>query len=405
MKIKKAYKFRLKPTQAQAALLEKYVGACRFLWNKVLEINLRRLQNKQPLLWYHEADYWSKVWKSSDEYGFLKEVPAHCLQQKLKDLIRAFNDGFDKKQRLKRLPRFKKRGLGDSIRFPAPQQFLLDNRRIKLPKLGWLGFFKSRTIEGELRNATVLREAGHWFVSLQVEQTLEKPVSIAQNAIGIDVGISHFATLSNGAQIASPHAYKIYQQRLAKAQKALSRKKRFSANWKKQKQRIQHIHSKIARIRRDFLHKLSTQLSKHHAMIVLEALKIINMSRSAKGTLEEPGRRVKAKSGLNKSILDQGWGEFKRQLAYKLEWLGGLLLEVKPQYTSQRCYVCGHTEKANRKSQADFVCQSCGHRANADVNAAKNILAAGHAVLACGEAAKAGSKKQESLGIGNLVPA
>jgi len=405
MKIKKAYKFRLKPSETQHAQLEAYAGACRFLWNKVLALNLRRLENQQPLMWYHEADYWSKHWKSSEEYGFLKAVPAHCLQQKLKDLSKAFKDAFDKNQPLKRIPKFKKKGRSDSIRFPAPEQIKLDNRRIQLPKLGWLGFHKSQSIEGDIRNVTLSKQAGLWYVAIQVEQEKVEPVHLATTSVGIDVGISHFASLSDGQQMGSLHPYKHYQKKLAQAQKALSRKQRFSMNWKKQKARIQKIHRKIAQIRSDFLHKLSTQLSNSHAMIVLEALKITNMSKSAKGTLEAPGKQVNAKSGLNKSILDQGWGEFRRQLTYKLAWRGGLLVMVDPKYTSQRCSACGFTCAANRKDQSHFVCGKCGDEDHADINAAKNILAAGHAVLACGEIGLPNSMKQEFLGIGDLVPA
>jgi putative transposase len=133
-------------------------------------------------------------------------------------------------------------------------------------------------------------------------------------------------------------------------------------------------------------------------MIVVEALKIGNMSRSASGDIDNPGRQVKAKLGLNKSILEQGWGEFKRQLGYKMEWLKQVFLEVPAQYTSQDCSQCGHRDKENRKTQSDFACMKCGHQENADINAAKNILAAGHAVLACGEDALATSVKQEPLG-------
>ena len=122
-------------------------------------------------------------------------------------------------------------------------------------------------------------------------------------------------------------------------------------------------------------------------MIVLEDLKGANMSKSAKGTVEEPGRNVTAKSGLNRSILDQGWGEFKRQLDYKCRWRGGELLLVPPQYTSQTCPVegCRHVAKENRRSQSEFVCVACDHSEHADVVGAKNVLRAGHAQLACGE--------------------
>ena len=219
------------------------------------------------------------------------------------------------------------------------------------------------------------------------------------------MGIAQFATLSNGAAIKPVSAFKQWQGRLAKQQRELVRKEKFSNNWKKQKERIQQIHCKIAYVRHDFLHKTSTQLSNNHAMIVVEALKISNMSRSAKGTMDEPGTHVKAKSGLNKSILDQGFGEFRRQLDYKLGWSGGHFLSVNPQYTSQRCSCCKYTDKKNRISQEKFLCQQCGYQDHADINAAKNILAAGHAVLACGEIGLPNSMKQEPLRTYEIVTA
>ena len=405
MKIKKAYKFRLKPSLEQQRQMQNFAGASRFVWNKLLRLNLDRLHRKQNLIWYHEADFWTKVWKASEEYGFLKEAPAHCLQQKLKDLNKAFKDAFDKNQPHKKMPTFRKRGIHDSFRFPEPKQIQLDNRRIKLPKLGWVGFFKSKKIVGTLKNVTVSRRAGQWTISLQVELDVPEPIHQANSAIGIDVGIARFATLSDGTGIEPAHAFRKWEKRLAKAQRNLARKKKFSENWKKQKARIQKIHSKIANIRYDFLHKISTQLSKSHAMIVVEDLKITQMSRSAKGSLDAPGKNVKAKSGLNKSILDQGWGEFRRQLGYKHDWLGGIFLKVNPKHTSQQCHVCGYTDRGNRQSQAKFECLECGYMDNADSNAAKNILAAGHAVLACGEIGLPNSLKQELLGMGNRVPA
>jgi len=405
MKIQKAYKFRLKPDAVQEQQLNSFAGHCRFLWNKVLSLNLERLNNKQSLIWYHEANFWLTFWKKSDDYGFLKEAPAQCLQQKLKDLNRAFQDAFDKNQPGKKMPIYKKRENKNSFRFPEPKHIQLDNRRIKFPKLGWMGFYKSEKIHGELRNVTVSKESDHWYMSIQVEMDVPDPVHPAHSAIGIDVGIKKFAAISDGSISDPIHVFRVWEKRLGKAQKRLAKKVKFSENWKKQKKRIRKIHRKIANIRRDFLHKLSTQLCKSHALIVVEKLKITNMSKSAKGTLEQPGKNVNAKSGLNKSILDQGWGEFRRQLEYKLNWLGGIFQKVNPRYTSQTCNVCKHIDPLNRQSQERFECQCCGYTANADINAAKNILAAGLAVLACGEAALAASMKQEPLGMGDLVPA
>ena len=161
MKIRKAFRYRLRPTEAQAEMLSQFSGHCRFVWNKVLSLNLARLKEKQPLIWYHEADYWSKVWKRSEEYSFLKEAPAHCVQQKLKDLDKAFKDAFDKNQPNKRIPKPRKRGQHDSIRFPETKDIKLDGKRVGLPKIGWLRFYKSRDITGTVKNATVSRHAGH----------------------------------------------------------------------------------------------------------------------------------------------------------------------------------------------------------------------------------------------------
>lgn len=397
MKIRKAYKFKLKPTLEQCQQLERFAGHCRFVWNKVLHLNLERLKNKKPLMWYHEADFFSKLWKSSQEYSFLKEVPAHCLQQKLKDLDKAFRDAFDKSQPNKRLPTFRKRNQHDSCRFPEPKHIEINNRRVKLPKLGWIGFHKSQDIQGELKNATITKKSGEWFISFQVETEQLDMKHGSNSCVGIDMGITQFSSMSDGTVITPISAFKKYEDCLVRRQQVLSNKQKFSNNWKKANKVVQKIHRKIAAVRCDFLHKASTNLCKNHAMIVVEDLKITNMSRSAKGTIAMPGKNVKAKSGLNKAILDQGFGEFRRQLEYKLNWAGGIFLKVDPRYTSQRCSACGHIEKNNRLSQAEFKCQICGHCDNADINAAKNILAAGHAVLACGELGLPNSMKQEPL--------
>lgn len=214
--------------------------------------------------------------------------------------------------------------------------------------------------------------------------------------MGLDLGIARFATLSDGSVLAPLNSFGKHERRLAKAQRLLARKVKFSKNWRKQKAKIGRLHKKIADVRNDYLHKATTTISQNHAVVVMEDLKVKNMSRSAAGTVENPGRNVRAKSGLNKSILDQGWGEFRRQIEYKLTWNGGTLVLVPPQYTSQKCHVCGNVDKQNRKSQTAFVCSACGHTANADYNASLNILAAGQAVIACGGwAAQASPMKQE----------
>ncbi len=191
------------------------------------------------------------------------------------------------------------------------------------------------------------------------------------------------------------NSFKKLEKKLAKLQRKLARRKKGSQNWKKIKREIAKLHIHIANARHDYLHKLSHNLSKNHAVVVLEDLKVANMSKSAQGTIAEPGTNVKAKSGLNKSILDQGWYEFKRQLAYKLEWLGGMLVLVNPKNTSRCCSQCGHTSKDNRTTQACFVCVECGYEEHADFVGALNVLRAGHARLACGDIDLVGGLAQE----------
>ncbi len=177
----------------------------------------------------------------------------------------------------------------------------------------------------------------------------------------------------------------------------MARKMKFSANWRKEKTNVSRIQRKIANIRSDMLHKASTTISKNHAVVVMEDLRVVNMAASAKGIAEQPGANVRTKSGLNRRILDQGWGEFRRQLYYKLEWSGGALVLVDPRNTSRTCAQCGHISRENRQTQTAFRCVACGHAANADTNAAINILRrAGSARIACGDTPLGGSAKQET---------
>jgi len=190
----------------------------------------------------------------------------------------------------------------------------------------------------------------------------------------LDRGVSVFAATSEGELIPPVNALKKALAKLARLQRRLARQKKFSKNWRKTVRRIVKLHQKIARVRCDFLHKLSGEISKNHAMVVLEDLRIRNMTRSAKGTAENPGRNVRAKAGLNRAILDQGWGMFERMLEYKLEALGGRLVFVPAPGSSHTCSVCGHADSESRVNRELFCCTKCGHAEHADVNAAKVIL-------------------------------
>ncbi len=395
-KIRKAYKYRLKTNSDVESKLAQICGSARFLWNKSLAMNIERLEKRQPILWYNEQAFWLTLWKRSEEYGFLKECPSQVLQQKLKDLDRAFKDCFDKNQPMKRIPVFKKRGMGDGIRFP--QGFKIENRRLFLPKIGWVGFYKSCSITGTVKNITISHRGGQWYASIQVEQAIEISKHPSDSEIGIDAGIKCFAAFSDGTMIEGVNSFRKHEEILAREQQKLSRKKRGSNNWKKQKRRISGLHHTIAHVRSDYLHKLSTEISKNHAKVYAEGLQIRNMSASAKGTIEEPGCNIKAKAGLNKSILDQGWYEFRRQLDYKLYWKGGMLVEVNPRHTSQRCSCCGHTAKENRVSQALFRCQACGYEEHADINAAKNIKTVGQTGMMACQANRISGRQQEPAG-------
>jgi putative transposase len=176
----------------------------------------------------------------------------------------------------------------------------------------------------------------------------------------------------------------------------MSRKRKFGNNWKKAKAKIQRLHTRIADARRDYLHKVTTTISKNHAIVCIEDLRVRNMSKSAAGSIENPGRNIRVKSGLNRLILDQGWFEFRRQLEYKQAWRGGLVVAVPPGNTSRTCPVCRQVSAENRRTQARFACVACGFEENADRVGAINVLAAGHAVIACGEPVPSGrSAKQE----------
>ena len=196
------------------------------------------------------------------------------------------------------------------------------------------------------------------------------------------MGIVRFATLSNGEYFEPINAFKTYKGKLAKLQKRLKNKTKGSHNWLKLKAKIARLHHKISNTRKDYLHKISNKISKKHAIVYVEDLKVANMTKSAKGTIEESGRNIRQKSGLNRAILDQAWFEFRRQLDYKLAWNGGFLVAVPPQNTSRTCPCCGHTAKENRLTQSDFECIDCGYRNNADLVGAINILHRGQALQA-----------------------
>ena len=388
MKKRQAFKFELMPNGSQARDMHRYVGMCRFVYNKALVQQKENHANGLKYTNHFDMLKWLPSWKV--DHPWLKFAHSQVLQSTLKDLHQAYKNFFEKRAGF---PKFKKKGQSTSFRFPQgytledklkfqqkanktrPLGCMLDatNATIFLPKIGVVRYRKSREIEGTIKNITCSFKAGKWFVSIQTESEVQQPVPTATSSIGIDLGVSNFATLSDGTFVKPLNSFKQHEVRLARYQRRMSRKVKGSQNYKKARAKVARCHQTITNARNDFLHKLSHQIARDHALVVVEALKVKNMTKAGKH-----------KRGLNKAILDQSWFEFKRQLEYKLGWNGGLFVEVNPAYTSQTCSVCGHVHKENRTSQSNFTCVACGHHEHADLNAAKNILAAGHAVLACG---------------------
>ena len=376
-----AFKFELMPNGEQQRDMRRFAGSCRFVYNKALALQKENYEAGGKFIGYVAMAKHLTEWRNGGETPWLKDAPVHPLQQALKDMERAYKNFFAKRAAF---PKFKKRGQRDSFRYPDPKQFKLDqpNGRIFLPKLGWMRLRLSRPVPGELRNATVCFNAGKWWVSIQTEREVEQPVPHATSVVGIDMGIARFATMSDGTFLTPLNSFKKHEARLRRCQRAMSRKVKFSNNWKKAKARVQRIHTRIGNARRDYLHKATTTISKNHAMVCIEDLQVRNMSRSAAGSTDAPGKNVRAKSGLNKAILDQGWFEFRRQLEYKLAWNGGWLVTVPPANSSRARPACGYVSAENRTTQEKFACVECGYEENADVVGALNILARGHRVAA-----------------------
>lgn len=361
--------------------MRRFAGSCRFVFNQALALQKENHEAGGKFIGYVAMAKQLTAWRNCAETAWLKDAPVHPLQHALKDLEKAYKNFFEKRADF---PRFKRKGQSDSFRYPDPKQIKLDqaNSRLFLPKLGWLRYRNSREVLGELRNVTVSLNGGKWFVSIQTRRDVETPLPQG-GAVGIDMGVARFATLSDGTFFAPLNSFKRHEAALRKAQQAMSRKTKFSNNWKQAKARIQRIHARIGNCRRDYLHKTSTAISQNHALVCIEDLQVRNMSRSAAGSTEQPGKNVRAKSGLNKSILDQGWFEFRRQLDYKLAWNGGYLVAVPPRNSSRTCPACGHVSADNRQTQAQFRCLACNFEENADLVGAINILRAGHARCAC----------------------
>lgn len=330
------------------------------------------------------------------EIDWLREVPNHALQQSILDLDKAYKNFFAGRAHR---PQRHKRGRNDSFRMPDPKQFKISSDRIFLPKAGWVRWVQHRPIMGVAKNATITRDGDWWFISIQCEFEIEAPKFNLRPAVGIDLGVAQPITLSTGVVHQLPRTSEKERRRLACLQQRLSRRVKGSKNRHKSKMAVARFQKKLARRRKDADHKATTIIAKNHGLIVLEDLKIRNMTASAAGTIEAPGRNVAQKSGLNRSLLDVAPYQIRQMLEYKSAWYGSRLILVPAHYTSQRCSICHNTDKENRKTQSAFLCVNCGHSENADVNAAKNILCLGLETgglpgVACGSNRSSGRKQE-----------
>lgn len=392
--IHKGFRFRIYPTAEQEAQLAGWDGALRFLWNLALEQRLLDLGRcKCDRVWLTAIDQINELKELREEVEWLADVPRDVEAQLLIELDKAWQRCFDG---LARQPRFKRKGR-DLLNFcaPDPKSWWIDGRVLHFPKLGEMEIVVHRVPAGTPKTCTISRDGDQWFASIMCEVENSDPAPPTGPPVGIDRGVINLLADSDGRLVKNPAHLERAQKRLARAQRRVSRKRKGSKNRAKANLRVARIHRKVRRQRDNVLHTESLRYAKNHSVIVIESLKIGNMTRSAKGTIEEPGTNVAQKSGLNRRILGAGWGKFDVMLGYKTVWYGSELQEKWPAYSSMECSDCHCVDARNRNGEV-FLCVSCGHREHADTNAAKVILSRrtdGGAV--CGGHPTAGPKKQK----------
>jgi putative transposase len=368
----KAQKVRLYPNKEQREIISSQIGGARYVYNRALALRkFAYTKFGMKIGKFTLINHITKL-KKREKTSWLKEIDSQAIQQSIANMDKAYQHFFKGGG----YPKFKSRHHSRQS-YQYPQRVKIDGNKVFLPKVGWVKCKGLREeFVGKIKTVTVSYEAYQYHASILVDIE-EQEVTINHNskAVGIDVGVSLVVADSNGRKIKPLDLIRELKKLRTKAQQ-LSRKKKGSNNRAKAKAKIAKQNLRIANMRKDFLHKLSKQYSENQTVVV-EDLKIKNMTSKTKGTVEKPSKNASAKRGLNRVITQQSWGLFFELLEYKLQERGGQLIKVDPRYTSQACNECGHISKKNRKSQDKFVCTSCGHSANADINASKNILARG----------------------------
>ena len=370
MEIKRAYKFRLHPTPQQEIALARTFGCARFAYNYMLRQRTDAWFERKEKVGYHETSAMLTALKKTEEFSWLNEVSSVPVQQSLRHLQTAFGNFFARRSKY---PTFKKKDGAQSAEYTT-SAFKWADGKLRIAKMDEaLNIRFSRTIPkaAKVTTVTVSKDcAGRYFVSMLCTDQVQAKAPVAAK-VGIDLGLTHFAILSTGEKIAAPNTFRKNEEKLAKLQRRLAKKTKGSANRKMAKLKVAKLHAKITDSRKDFLHKLSTRLVSENQVIAIETLAVSNMQKN---------------HNLAKSIADASWSEFVRQLEYKSLWYGRELVGIDRWYpSSKRCFDCGHTVKKMPLNVREWTCPECGTIHDRDINAARNVLAAGLAASVCGE--------------------
>jgi putative transposase len=388
-------RYRLNPTPAQQAVLRDHCGHARYVWNLAVEQHAHWRPGRASAPGYLEQC--RQLTQARADQPWLAAGSQMVQQQALRDFARALAAFFDRNNPAGR-PSWRKAGRDEGFRITGRRGRQWDVRRVSrkagqvwVPKAGWVRFRWSRPVPPGAKSYRVTMDrAGRWHIAFAV---IPEPIPAPGNgqAVGIDRGVAVSAALSTGELLHAPGLTGPERRRVRRLQRKLARARRGSNRRGRVTHATARLRARETDRRKDWAEKASTGIARRFDLIRVENLKIGNMTCSAKGTAQNPGRNVRAKAGLNREILRSGWGLLVRRLEDKAP---GRVQKIKPQFTSQRCSACGEVDADSRESQARFVCTACGYACNADVNAAQNI-AAGHAVTARGGFRDAGPVNRE----------